>query len=72
MKQFQLSACILGLVLFTVGCEKEIEKVSNVKLREKWQECEYTRNPAPAMGFACENYRKECERRRKELKRNVC
>ena len=72
MKRFQLSACILGLVLFAVGCEKEIEKVSRIELREKWRDCERTRDPAVAMVFACKNYKKECERRRKELKRNVC
>lgn len=63
---------LLVSVVTLVGCSREIEKVSDEELRAKWSECVDMNDPAPAMLFACENYKKECERRGKETGRYVC
>jgi hypothetical protein len=67
-----LVTLLLLLSVLLVGCSKKIESVSDEYLKEKMLDCRTTREPAPALIFACENYEKECERRRKERKRNVC
>ncbi len=56
----------------TTGCDRAIEKVSDQELLAKYSECQSTDNPSAAMGFACENYKRECERRRKETGRYIC
>ncbi len=72
MKRFGFSIIALVITILVTGCDKEIEKVSDIELRAKWRDCERTRDPGTGMVFACKNYKKECERRKKELKRNVC
>lgn len=64
---------ILSLFIsVTTGCDRAIEKVSDQELMGKYSECQNAENPSAAMGFACENYKKECERRRKETGRYIC
>jgi hypothetical protein len=67
-----LPCLLMFSALLLIACSKKIESVSDEYLREKMLDCRMTREPAPALVFACKNYRSECERRRKERKRNVC
>lgn len=64
------------LVLFVslvAGCgNSKFEKMPDMELAAKNTECLTMNEPAPAMIFACENYAKECKRRREEEKRYVC
>ena len=60
-------ALILFLAVFVLAaCEGKMQKLSNQELVAKNDEC-IQRNPtSPGKVTACENIRKECERRRKE------
>lgn len=71
-KKFSGGLLLLAMVVLVSGCEREIEKVSDQALQEKWSECQSTENPSPAMAFACDNYKRECERRRKKTGRYIC
>ncbi len=72
-ESYPIQAILLVLLLVvSAGCEKKIEKVSDQELRAKWAECQDMNAPGAAMIMACENYERECKRRRKELKRFVC
>lgn len=67
------ASTLLGTVLlFTQGCERPIEQISDDELQRKFEECSNMNDPAPAMIFACENYQRECERRNKEKGRFIC
>jgi hypothetical protein len=62
--------CFAPLMLLA-GCEREIESMPDNELAAKYSECLTMNDPAPAMIFACKNYKRECERRRKKG-RYVC
>lgn len=71
LKLFRSSIFALVSILLLTACERDIHKVSDQDLIEKRNECMSMNDPAPAMIFACENYKKECKRRR-ELGRFLC
>ncbi len=57
---------IFILIAALLGCEGGMRGMSNQELAAKNDEC-VTGNPtSPGKVTACENIRKECERRRKE------
>ncbi len=61
-----LRLCLLFSILSLWACEGGMKSMSNQELAAKSDEC-IQRNPtAPGKVTACENIRKECERRRKE------
>ncbi|WP_086929471.1 hypothetical protein [Agarilytica rhodophyticola] len=54
------------LILFSLGCDGGLKGLSNQELAGKQDEC-IQRNPtSPGKVTACENIKKECNRRRKE------
>lgn len=55
---------LLGLLL--VACEGGLRSVSNSELEAKSDECTARAPTNPGKVTACENIRKECERRRSE------
>ncbi len=57
-------ALVMGGVL--QGCEGGLKGLSNQELAAKNDECVQGNPTAPGRVTACENIRKECERRRKE------
>lgn len=57
---------VLLILLALVGCDGGLKSLSNQEITAKRDEC-IQRNPtSPGKVTACENIRKECERRRKE------
>ncbi len=69
MKTMPFIKILCTSVFFLVGlsaCESRMASMSNQELAAKRDEC-VQRNPtSPGKVTACENIRKECERRRKE------
>ena len=63
---------LFAFVGASAGCDRAIEKISDQELQGKYAECQSTENPSAAMGFACENYKRECKRRREETGRYIC
>ena len=63
---------LFAFICASSGCDRAIEKVSDQELQGKYAECQSAENPSAAMGFACENYKKECKRRREETGRYIC
>lgn len=70
--KFLQLALLAFLIAVSAGCDRKIEKMSNQELQGKSTECQNAENPSAAMGFACENYKRECDRRRKEMGRYIC
>lgn len=65
----------LGLLCatFLAACEpSRIEQMSDYELSERYDYCLDRKPTAPGKATACENLRRECERRRKELGSFVC
>ena len=63
-----LSIIMLGAL---AGCEGgAIMKMPDKELRAKMSECRQMRNQSSVKAQACANYKRECDRRRKE--RYVC
>ncbi len=60
------------LLLSSNGCERKIEQVTDDDLRAKYAECFDMNEPAAAMILACENYKRECDRRSKKIGRFIC
>lgn len=64
------SALLIGL-LFMVGCGNELESLADTDLQDRVYQCKRTTNLSPGQAISCENYQRECQRRRKEG-RYVC
>ncbi len=62
---------LTAAVLFLAGCENKLEGLDDTELQDKAYACSREHNPSPGAAIACDNYRKECQRRR-ELGRFVC
>ncbi|WNO09076.1 hypothetical protein [Teredinibacter sp. KSP-S5-2] len=58
--------CLLLSSLILLGCEGGIRGMSNQELAAKREACIQGNPTSPGKVTACENIRKECERRRKE------
>ena len=66
MKAISIPAILLGAIFFLAACGGGMSGMSNQELAAKSDEC-VRRNPtSPGKVTACENIRKECERRRKD------
>lgn len=65
MKKF---VCLVMFVFSCVACEgsSTLRKMSNSELVAKRDECMRVNPTAPGRVTACENVRRECERRRKD------
>lgn len=57
---------ILSLIVLIeiAGCSSKLAELSADELRDRIYECEKTAEPGPGLAIACDNYRRECERRR--------
>lgn len=71
LKSLRHLMLICASIFLLAACERDIHKISDQELIEKRNECMSMNDPAPAMIFACENYKRECKRRR-ELGRFLC
>ncbi|MBX2857044.1 MAG: hypothetical protein KTR17_00150 [Cellvibrionaceae bacterium] len=65
-KKIYISAIILGAAFFLCGCEGGMSDMSNQELAAKNDECVRLNPTSPGKVTACENIRKECQRRRKD------
>lgn len=54
----------LLLIASALGCESKLARLTPDELRDRIFECQTTREPGPALAIACDNYRRECTRRR--------
>lgn len=64
MKMFVLAS---ALILFTAACEgSSMRNMADAELASKRDQCLRNNPTAPGQVTACENIRKECERRRKQ------
>lgn len=59
---------ILGVVLGSAaGCgEGKLASLPDVDLQDRIYECDSTSEQSPGMAISCDNYRRECKRRRDE------
>ncbi|MGH1470359.1 MAG: hypothetical protein ACRBCS_04150 [Cellvibrionaceae bacterium] len=60
------------LLLASCGGNSKMKGMSDFELAQKNSACLSGKPTAPGKATACENVRKECERRRKELKNYAC
>ncbi|TQV82604.1 hypothetical protein FKG94_07685 [Exilibacterium tricleocarpae] len=59
--------------LAVTGCsDSELRQMSDNELAGKYADCLDNRPTAPGKATACENMRRECERRREELGSFLC
>lgn len=62
------AACLLFVLYLVTACDgnSKMRQMTNSELTAKRDECLHTNPTSPGKVTACENIRKECERRRKE------
>jgi hypothetical protein len=62
------ATCLLAALCLVSACEgnSKMRQMSSSELTAKRDQCLHTNPTSPGKVTACENIRKECERRRKE------
>ncbi|MFT2111058.1 hypothetical protein [Marinomonas sp. 2405UD68-3] len=61
---------VTGILILAVGltaCDifsNPSEQIPNSDLRSKWRECTSISNPSRTKALACDNYERECDRRK--------
>lgn len=60
----------LGLLVLS-GCGNDLNDLSDSQLQERAFECLTNKEQTPGGAISCENYRRECQRRR-DMGRYVC
>jgi hypothetical protein len=64
--------CLTATLLLAVaGCGSDMEKLTDSELQDRAYQCGQTKEQTPGGAISCENYRRECQRRRDEG-RYVC
>ncbi|MEQ8783474.1 MAG: hypothetical protein RIE06_27745 [Roseibium album] len=48
------------------ACESRLAGLSDTDLQDRMYECNTTVDQSPGMAISCDNYRRECQRRRDE------
>jgi hypothetical protein len=71
-RSIYLGTC-LGLVslFFLSACESKLASLTDAELQDRIYQCQTTTEQSPGFAISCDNYRRECERRR-EQGRFVC
>ncbi|MEJ2419976.1 MAG: hypothetical protein P8Y45_24285 [Exilibacterium sp.] len=66
--------CVICAAAMFAGCGKssKIRSMPDAELAQKYAQCLDNAPTAPGKATACENLRKECERRREEQTSFVC
>ena len=62
---------LIAASVFLAGCESKLAGISDVELQDKIYQCNTTVDQSPGFAISCDNYRRECERRR-DKGRFVC
>lgn len=61
------------MVLCLIACnDSNFDHFSSAELQDRYTECTTSASLQPARAAACENIRRECERRKKEKNRTIC
>jgi len=55
---------LLPVVALLTGCESKLASLSDTELQDRMFECRSTTEQSPGMAISCDNYRRECARRR--------
>lgn len=55
---------LIAAVVFLAACESKWDKMPDEELAAKSAECFNMNSPGAAMAKACENYERECKKRR--------
>ena len=56
---------VLMLVCFAAtGCDGKLTGLSDSELQDKVYECDSAQSQSPGFAISCDNYRRECKRRR--------
>lgn len=65
---------VIAMILLLAGCEREtaLTRMGDYELAERYGFCLDREPTAPGKAQACENLRRECERRKEELGSYVC
>lgn len=66
MRAFSTLALLLTTITLA-GCDMfggPSADIPDTELRTKWRECKYLSEPSRTKALACENYTRECERRK--------
>lgn len=62
---------LVSFLLTSCGGGGKSASIPDMELRSKWKGCKAAENPSRIKAMACENYERECARRKKNGKR-VC
>lgn len=63
---------VLSVGLVACGNDSSIRQLTDYELAERYGHCLDRKPTAPGKAQACENMRRECERRREELGSFIC
>ncbi|MFD1382223.1 hypothetical protein ACFQ45_02515 [Rhodanobacter aciditrophus] len=69
MRTLPTTLCSVLVVASLSGCDMfggPSADIPDAELRSKWRECKTISNPSRTKVLACENYERECDRRRKK------
>ena len=73
MSRWLLVPTLSSLLAFSgCGSDSKIRSMDDYDLAQRYGECLDKKPTAPGKAQACENLRRECERRKEELKSFVC
>ncbi len=70
MRKWILTVLSVGLV--ACGSDSAIKGLEDFELAERYGQCLDRKPTAPGKAQACENLRRECERRKEELGSYIC
>lgn len=71
VNQTALSALCVALLPLLAGCEGKLAALSDHDLQDRIHECSNQQSQSPGFAISCDNYRRECARRRDDG-RYVC
>ncbi|MEM1436291.1 MAG: hypothetical protein AAGG11_19725 [Pseudomonadota bacterium] len=60
----RLSTLLCALLI--AGCGSELESLTDNELQDRVYECKGETSMSPGRAISCDNYERECQRRRKE------
>ena len=55
---------LLVAALFTAGCDSALSRLSDNELQDRMYECRNAHKQSPGSAISCDNFERECKRRR--------
>ena len=59
---------LLALICALVACDSRINNMADTDLQDRMYECRDSQSQNPGFAISCDNYRRECLRRREQGK----